>query len=400
MIAFEDAQRAALDLCVPLDVEIVPLLEAAGRIAAVTVTAGADLVPFARSAMDGYAVASSDLITLPVTLPIARAAHHARGTATAIATGAALPAGVDAVVPYEDAAPAPGGIRIELPTRPGDAVFPAGDDARRGDVLFACGTPITPAVLGILAAAGHAYVAVHRRPRVAIICGGDEIVPVEHEPAHGQIRESNGAVVAASVSALGAAVVSRVIVRDTRTAVRAALEAALDRADLVVSTGGASRGERDFIKPVAAELGIEFAFEAVALRPAKPTGFGRRGATLLAALPGNPAATFVALHEFVGPALRRLSGQVAARAPRVTATLAGSLHARPERTFAAFAAMRVARGGLVAEPLPNQCSSLTRAAVDCCGLIVVPPGLREYETGDTVEVDIVDWGKLGHAFGS
>jgi molybdopterin molybdotransferase len=401
MIAFPEAQRAVIEVCAALEAESVALGDALGRVLAVDAIAEEALVPFARSAMDGYAVFSGDLVLLPRTLPVAAAVYaapgtrlHVPGTATAIATGAALPAGADAVVPFEDASFADGSIRVEQPVEAGDAVFPPGDDALAGEVLVRRGDVVTAAALGILAAAGYARIAVHRRPVVTIVCSGDELVPVEARPGNGQIRNSNAPLLAAAIATFGGVVRQVTTVADDRERLTAALDEALRASDLVVTTGGASMGERDYVKAAATSLGVVFAFEQVALRPAKPTAFGRRGATVLAVLPGNPAAAFVALHEFVGPAIRALSGTAQPLPARIEVALDGSIHSKPGRHFAAFAELLATEAGLVARPLGNQCSSLTRTAAEACGFIVVPPGAAAYESGTRVAFDVVDWTKL------
>jgi molybdopterin molybdotransferase len=401
VIAFPEAQRLVSEACAPLEAETVALGDALGRVLAVDAIAEEALVPFARSAMDGYAVFSGDLVRLPRTLPVVGsvfaapgAGVHVPGTAMAIATGAALPVGCDAVVPFEDVVFADGAIRVERPVTPGDAVFPPGDDARAGETLARRGNVVTSAMLGILAAAGYPRVSVYRRPVVTIVCSGDELVPVEARPGNGQIRNSNAPMLAAAIATFGGVVREVVTIADDRARLTDALERALDASDLVVTTGGASMGERDYVKAAAAALGVTFAFERVALRPAKPTAFGKRGATALAVLPGNPAAAFVALHEFVGPAVRALCGCAEVLPPRLGVTLKGSIHSKPGRHFAAFAELLATDKGLVARPLGNQCSSLTRTAAEACGFIVVPPGAATYEDGARVDFDVVDWTKL------
>jgi molybdopterin molybdotransferase len=163
-------------------------------------------------------------------------------------------------------------------------------------------------------------------------------------------------------------------------------------ADLVITTGGASVGERDFMKPLLRELGVSFDFESVALRPARPTGFGRYGEVRVAVLAGNPAAVFVALHELVRPALLRMAGRGGSlQLSRVRARLLGEIHGKTNRTYLPFVRVRVGASGLVAIPLGNQCSALTRTASDANGFAVIEPGTGELTHDDVVEVDIYDW---------
>ncbi len=401
MTPFGEAQALIGAACAPLGSERVASADGLGRVLAHDVSATDDLVPFARSAMDGYAVCQADLGRLPVTLPVVGTQYaapgtreHQPGTATSIATGAAIPVGADWVIPLEDVSTAGDAITIRAALRPGASIFPPGEDARRGDLLAARGTRLTPAVLGLLAAAGNAQLAVYRRPVVAVITGGDELVEVGARPAPGQIRDSNAIMLASALTAAGAVALPPVRLADDRDAVRAGLLHAFASADLVVTTGGASVGERDFIKSVCREIGVRFLFGTVGLRPAKPTAFGRRGAAFIGVLPGNPAAAFVALHEFVLPAVRALAGDAEPRPPRGDASLVGSIKAKPGRHFAAFAALSLDRTGLIATPLENQCSSLTRTAAACAGFIIVPPGPRTYRDGDRVAVDIIDWSRV------
>ncbi len=399
-LAFEDAVRAILDACEPLASETVALGAAAGRIVARSLIADDDLVPFARSAMDGYAVLAAETRTAPRTFVVRARAYaergperrHEAGTATPVATGAPIPAGADAVVPFEDVVLRDGAIVCARSVTAGAHVFPPGEDARRGDVLARAGDVLSAAVLGLLAAAGHATLEVVRRPRVAIVTSGDEIVPVDASPAYGEIRNSNATSIAAGLASFGADVGQVVHVRDDRALLREALLAAAGVADLVVTTGGASVGERDFVKPVLDELHAAFAFRTVAMRPARPTAFARLGDARIAALSGNPAAASVALHELVRPAVHALAGRRRTRLPRVAARLRGELHAKGERTYFAFVALHVDAGGrLEATPLNNQCSALTRTSVDASAFAVVAPGRGDVRYGDTIEVDVFDW---------
>lgn len=397
-MTFEEAQRRIVAECPPLGVEHVPLSEAAGRVAARSLRAEADLVPFARSAMDGFAVRAADIAAGPVELPVAARSYAERGyvihapqTATAIATGAPIPRGADAVLPFEDVETRDGLIRVARAVPAGNHVFPPGEDARAGDLLVEAGTRLRPSMLGLLAAAGHVAVEVYRRPRVALVSTGDELVAIGATPEYGQIRNSNATVIAATLQGLGAHIVTSETVGDLRDPLRAALARALDDADLVVTTGGASVGERDLVKALLEDLGVEFAFRSWALRPAKPSAFGRRGSVRVAVLPGNPSSAFVGLQELVRPALLGLAGHANPVSPRCSARLQGRVRAKPGSTYACFAEVRLEAGALVARPLENQCSALTRSASRADGLILMPPGTGTFTSGATVEVDVFDW---------
>jgi len=394
VIEFREAQRRVIEACTPLASETVALADADGRVLAADVVAGEDLVPFARSAMDGFALQAAETscgsvfpVRATAYAEAAAAVRHVAGTATAIATGAPLPLGANAVVALEDVGRDNGSIRLTRPLRPGEHVFPPGEDACRGQRLVAAGTGLEPCHLGLLASAGCTRLSVRRRPRIAIICGGDELVPVDGTPAYGQIRNSNATTVRTLAVRAGGVIVSETTVPDERKTLVDTLQRALLSADVIVTTGGASVGERDFIKPVLRELRATFAFESVALRPARPTAFATLGAVRIAALPGNPAALFVALVELVSPALAALQGADRLHLPQIRARLEGSVHAKANRTYLPFVHVRW-HDGYVAKPLDNQCSALTRTAADAHGLAVIEPGRRDYVGGDEVAVDL------------
>jgi molybdopterin molybdotransferase len=400
VISFDEA-REVVRRVPPLEIERRRLPSAAGCVLAERLVAPHDLVPFARSAMDGFAVRAADTLHAPVTLPVAASvfaeasvARHAPFTATAITTGGALTEGADAVIPQEETIATPGSIVVAAPASAGRNVFPPGEDARAGEELAAAGRVVDAALLGLLAAAGIACVAVYRRPRVAVVTTGSELVPFEAYPERGQIRDSNAIALAAALRELGAGSVEAETVVDAPQAIADTLRQAFEDHDAVVVTGGASSGERDYVKAVCDELGVNFIFRSVALRPARPTGFGRRGRALVAVLPGNPAAAYVALHEFVRPALAALAGRPGAGMPSVEAQLEGELQAKPGRTFAVFARLQYEDGRFVAAPLPNQCSSLTRLAADADGFILVPPAQGRLRRGQLVSVDVVGWDRV------
>jgi molybdopterin molybdotransferase len=407
-VSLRDARAAMLAAAAPLPSEEIFLAAARDRTPVRAVRANEDLILFARSAMDGYAVSSADTLDAahaPLALPV-RGAIYAGDvpgalpprTATAISTGAPLPFGADAVVPWEDVKVRGDAIVLRRPVAVQAHVFPPGDDARRGDAIVRPGELLTPGRAAMLAAAGVDRLAVHRRPRVGIVCTGDELVDIEERPRPGQVRNSNATMLASHAEADGAVVVTVAHAGDTDGALRAALRKAIASCDLVVTTGGASTGERDLVKGVLASLGARFAFTSVAMRPGKPTAFARTSGALVAVLPGNPAAAFVAYATLVRGVVRRLGGRCDCVPPRIRAVVEGSLHGKRDRDFLMFGALRHDGADFVVRPLENQCSSLVRTSADANALIAVPPGEETFTTGSRVDVEVLDW--TGVTFGS
>jgi len=399
---FADAQARAIAAVRAVGGEEVALDDAAGRVLLRTLVAREPLVPFARSAMDGYAVRAVDLHAAPLRLPL-RGAIYARsgeatlapGTTVTIATGAPLPDGADAIVPDEEVVADGDGVAFAAPTVAGRHVFPAGDDARPGEPLLRGGTRLNAPKLGLLAAAGIARLAVFRRPRITVLCTGDELVRVDLAPAHGQIRESNTIVLAHAARACGGEIAAVRRIADDPEALYAALGEACAGSDLVITCGGAGGGPRDYVKAQLRELGAEMLFDAIAMRPGRPTGFAACGGAAVAVLPGNPAAAFVAFAEIVGPVVRALAGRTETRLPRIRARLRGHLHARPARTYFAFVALGRDDAGPVVAPLDDQCSALTRTSAEANALAIVPPGPRAYASGEAIEADVFSWDGFG-----
>src|SRR3984893_17081404 len=316
---FDEALRAILSTVQPLATENVALAQALGRVAAATAVADEDAVPFPRSAMDGYAVRAIECALAtqgnPIELPVAGQVFAekgestlAPGTALAIMTAAPIPRGADALIPQERTEQHGASIRIFVPVAPGDSVFPPGEDFRRGDELIATGAVLNPGMLALLAFAGRPTVRVFQRPRVAIICTGNELVDVAATAMHGQVRNSNAVALSALVLAVGGEPRYEGVARDRRAAVAAILQRARPGADLLIPAGGASAGERDLVKSVLTGLGAEFHFTHVAMRPGRPFGFAEWGGIPVCVLPGNPAAAFVCFQKLLRPVLARLSG--------------------------------------------------------------------------------------------
>lgn len=405
MLSFDEARELILADVRALPAETIPVADAPGRVLAESVCAEADLVPYPRSAMDGYALHASDTkaasASQPRVLPVVGNVFAEKGeaelpphTTMAITTGAPIPRGADAVIPFEYVERRDGAIAITDPTVAGNCIFPPGEDARCGELLLRSGELIRPATVGLLAFLGRAQVRVHRRPRVSLACTGNELVEVTAVPGHGQVRNSNAFALTALIAECGAKAKYCGTAPDDTELLRKMLLSAREGSDLVVTTGGASVGERDFVKSALEELGVRFRFKAVAMRPGKPMGFGFWDGVPVCVLPGNPAAVFVCFHELVQPALLRLAGRASASIPAVRATLRRRAKSKAARRYFMLARLGFTDDGFEVTPLANQCSALVRTSADANALIAFPEGEASFLDGDTVEVHVLDWGSV------
>jgi len=373
-------------------VERIPLTEAAGRIAAEDARSVVDLPPFDRSAMDGYAVRAADTDP-PAPLALAGAvaagevasAALAPGTALGITTGAALPDGADAILRVEDALLDGDRVTPAGPLAPGLHVRYRGEDVARGDVLAPAGAPLTPQRVTGLASAGVGTVAVRRRPVVHVLATGTELLEVGAPPEPGRIHESNRLTLRMLAERAGADVVLHPVVPDDPAATRAAVESAL-AGDVLLVSGGVSVGPHDHVKPALEAAGVDEVFWRVRLKPGKPLWFGRRGATLVFGLPGNPLSTVACFLLFVGPALRRMQGEADAQPASVPARLTVAARPADGRTTLLTAALAHGPDGMLeATPTEGQGSHLTGALAASDAFAVVPYAAGELPAGALVD---------------
>lgn len=318
--AVADAQSRLLDIVRPLDAEDVALDIAVGRVLAAPVIARWDLPGFDNSAMDGFAVRTSEVAgassAAPVRLPVRgevaagrTAAPLATGTAMRIFTGAALPTGADAVVRQEDTSRDGDDVLIEVTVAPGAAVRRRGEDITAGTVVLQPGGRLSPADIAVAAAAGSGSLRVGRRPRVAVVATGDELRPAGSDLDGAQVPDSNSPMIAAAVREAGGEPVLRGIASDDPTVLRQKLRAAMETSDLIVSSAGVSVGDHDHVQEVLAELG-KIGVWRVAMRPGKPLLIGRAGTVPFIGLPGNPVSSSVTFELFARPAILKLQGAV------------------------------------------------------------------------------------------
>ena len=366
-----------------LSAETVALHDAHGRILAADVVAARSLPGFDNSAMDGYAVRAAEL---PSSFPIHStvAAGQPAGdaiperVAVRIFTGAQLPAELDTIVIQEDATLEENG-NVTLPlAAPGENVRFVGEDIKAGDVACAAGARLGAGELGLLAALGAAELAVVRRPRVAVIATGDELVDLGSELGPGQIVDSSAHTLAALIRDAGGAPAFIGIAKDDPITMAALIASALDH-DVVITTGGVSVGERDHVRAALASAGVELELYKVAMKPGKPFSFGMNGAVPVFGLPGNPVSTFVAFELFVRPALLAMQGATALVRPRAPVMLVRGYRKQAGRTH--YIRASVVRNGehLIAHPHPKQGSAILSSLVGCNALVELAAELEEIQ---------------------
>lgn len=388
LLSVEEALAHVLGRVAPLPPERVSTGDAAGRFLAEAAHARTDLPPFPSSAMDGFAVRSTEV---PATLPVAFEVAAGRasrmplppGAAAEIATGGAVPEGADAVVPVELVVTRDGSVEIPSGVAPGTNVRPRGGDVREGELVVAAGARLGPAQIGALAAVGVAEISCAARPRVAILATGSELRAPGEPLEHGQIYESNRAMLAAALVGAGARVELLPAVADDEAAHREAIARGLE-ADVLVTSGGVSMGSHDLVRDVEASLGVEEVFWGVAVKPGKPLSFGVRGSTLVFGLPGNPVSSLVGAILFVAPALRALQAATSPGPVYEEATTASALQRSEHRDEYVRAARRLEPAGVVVEPVPGQDSHMIVRAAAADALVRVPRGDGEIVAGAVV----------------
>jgi len=388
LISLEEALARIFEQVRPLDAEPVPLAAAAGRVIAEDARSGVDLPPFASSAMDGFAVRSSDtpgrlriVARIAAGVPAPRALEP--GEAMGIATGGVVPDGADAVIPIEYVVESDNGVEIEPTVGQGDHVRPRGSDVSAGDVVVSQGSRLGPAQVGALAAAGLVEVSAARRPRVVVLATGTELRRPGEPLGPGEVYEANGVLLATAFASAGADVATLPTVSDDAAAHRRALESGLE-ADVLVTSGGVSVGPHDLVRGLLAQLGVEEIFWGLAVKPGKPLAFGVRGPTLVFGLPGNPVSSLVGAEVFVRPALLALQGASVPGPVYSAGRLASAIRRNKQRDQFVRARSVPSATGVVLEPIMGQESHMIARAATADALVHAPRGDGELAAGDTV----------------
>lgn len=400
MKPLRDAQHEVLDAVARLGVEQVDTAGAVGRVTAQPCVSAVLVPPFSNSAMDGFAVQAADVARTPVALTVIEDVPAGSvptrpvtsGNTTRIMTGAPMPDGADAVVKVEDTRiDAEGSVTILVGVPEGTNVRSAGGDVAVGDVVVGSGVRLHARHLASLASAGirpH----VSRIPTVVVMSTGDEVVdPTTVDLAPGKIRDTNRGMLVSMLRDLGVDVVDFGIIGDDAGALSDAYRRAAGLADVVVSTGGVSMGDYDYVKQVLGEMG-SVDFWKVAMQPAKPFAFGFINGVPLFGLPGNPVSTFVAYEQFVRPALLHMMGATALFRPRIMATMGEDVSTPPDReVFVRVMLATDTDGRLVAVKSGGQDSNVLSALAQAEAFAVVPVGTGSLSAGDPVTLEMFTW---------
>ncbi|HTY57091.1 MAG TPA: gephyrin-like molybdotransferase Glp [Candidatus Binataceae bacterium] len=382
-ISADQALQTILDNVAPLGIERVSIRDARGRVLAQEIRSSRDIPGFDNSAMDGYAVRSADIASAsaqsPVKLEVLEtvaagsmpAREVSRGTATRIMTGAPLPSGADAVIPVEQTRERDGMVEILLSAPGGFSIRSRGEDLRRDEVVIKSGRLLTPADIGLLASLNRAIIEVYRRPRVAILAGGDEIVEIDQVPSGAQVVDSNGYALAAAVAESGAEPTMLKISRDRIEVVRERLSDAMTF-DAVLSTGGVSVGQFDLVEKVFDELGMRRLFHGVAQKPGRPMMFGLIGTHPIFALPGNPVSTVVCFYLYVRSALLRMAARRDLSLPRIKVRCAVDIKTAQNLTEFVRVKLERREGEVYAAPTGAQGSGILSSLSRADGLLIGP----------------------------
>ncbi|MBM4257156.1 MAG: molybdopterin molybdotransferase MoeA [Deltaproteobacteria bacterium] len=401
MISVHDAVGTILDTVPLLAGERAGILDATGRVLTEEIRSGREVPPFANSAMDGYAVRWDDIhgatIDQPVTLGVLEVIQAGAvpkhvvtpGSASKIMTGAVMPAGADTVVKVEDTEEVEGRVLIQRSERPGNNVRGSGEDIQRGQVVLEKGRTLRAADIGLLASVGRSLVLVRQRPRVAILSTGNELAEIDEALRPGQIVNSNAYTLAAAVREAGGIPVPLAIARDTLEEIRAALAEAV-RHDVVLSTGGVSVGDFDFVKQAMDELHMHRLFWQVAQKPGKPLTFGLLRERPYFGLPGNPVSALVCFYLYVLPALRKMTGHKKLFLPTVHASMGAEV--AKAKGLTEFVRCRITHehGHYIAHSTGNQSSGVLSSLSLGEGLIVGPPEMPLLPKGLGVQVIVLD----------
>jgi len=392
MPTYEEARSIILESVAPMGAERVETGHALGRTLAEDVVAPWPLPFCDNSAMDGYAVRADDCrgaARLKVTgyIPAGESASVAvtPGCAVKIMTGAPIPAGCDAVIPFEETEEADGHVVVKGKATVRQHIRFRAEDVREGDLVLPEGTPLRPAEISMLASLGKAFVPVYRKVRVAVLSTGDELIELGEPPSPGRIINSNSVAIGAAVRETGADAVLLGIARDDLSSHAEKITEGL-KADALVTTAGVSAGDRDLVREVLAEMGVVSRFWRVGIKPGGPTAFGTKDGVPVFSLPGNPVSALITFEAFVRPALLRMMGRKKVMRPLVKATLAGEVRKKPGKVHFLRVGIEVRGGEYFVSSAGDQNTGILRTMVLADALAVLPADKTSFAAGETVDV--------------
>ncbi len=403
MISVDEALKLVLDNVAPLGVERTSIVDALGRVLAEEIRSSRDIPGFNNSAMDGYAVRAADIEAAsephPVRLRVLETVGAGvmpslridAGQAVRTMTGAPIADGADAIVPVERTRGTENEVEILAPAERGAFVRPRGEDLKRGELVLSAGKALSASDLGMLASLNRSMVDVHRRPRVAIVATGDELVDVDTVPVGAQVINSSAYALTAAIRETGGEPIMLKVARDRPEEVRARLAEAL-AFDVVLTTGGVSVGQFDHVKVVLDELGLRQLFHGVAQKPGRPLKFGTLGGKPIFGLPGNPVSTMVCFYLYVRPALRRMTSRNDLGLPRLMARCASDIPIANNLTEFVRVTLTRSDGEVRATPTGNQSSGVLSSLSRAHGLLIGPAAERVLKAGSHAAVLLLDGG--------
>ena len=400
MLSVTEARERILSNFQTTAAESIPLIASANRVLAIDVSAAQDFPLFDNSAMDGFAIRSEDTSASRMTLKVVADIPAGStpkvtlqpGEAARIMTGAQVPAGANAVIPVEDTdfhnhaagTTAPEIISFERPLKAGENIRTRGMDIHAGEIVLKKGQTLKPQDLGLLAMLGFANVQVYKKPRIALLSSGDELLAVDAPLESGKIRDSNSYTLAASIESAGSEVIRLGVAKDTRESVEALFQKALsENVDLILSSAGVSVGAFDYVKEVI-EANGSLNFWRVNMRPGKPLTFGKYFDKQFIGLPGNPVSAFVGFEVFVRPVLERLSGKLESSRRRIKVRSAEEIESDGRESYLR-AKLREENGIQIAQLTGHQGSGNLLSLVQADALLIIPAGVKCVPAGQEVE---------------
>jgi len=401
MITVEHALNHILKSVSTLGTEKINILDALGRVLAEDVYAPRNIPPHDNSAMDGYALTAEDTMgaseesplffEVIEDIPAGYLPQKIVGFAEAskIMTGALMPEGADAVVPIEDTELEEGRVKISQDLSIGTNVRYSGEDVTEGECVLVTGTVIRPAEIGMLSSLGRSFIKVHRKPLVAILASGDELIDIDGVPAPEKIINSNSYSIAAQVTECGGIPLHLGIARDTREDITAQFREAL-RADIIVSSAGVSVGDYDFVGDAMQDLHISVDFHTVAQRPGKPFTFGTMGAIPVFGLPGNPVSSMVSFEQYVRPTMLKMTGYTKLFRRTVQAVLKEDITKKKGLRYFLRAIVTTDNDTYSVVTTGAQGSGILKSMVRANGIMVLPEELTTVKAGNTVTVQLID----------